>query len=67
MLPGGRNPYRGTLVVVFIFMVVLATPLVVASVPEPKVHVMPGTDEQDKVTLLVKPPAGVTVTITGAD
>jgi hypothetical protein len=67
ILPGGRNPYRGTLVVVFTFMVVLAAPLVVARVPDPKVQVMPGTDEQDKVTLLVKPPAGVTVTITGVD
>lgn len=67
MLPGGRNPYRGTLVVVFMFMVVLAIPLMVARVADPKVHVTPGTDEQDKVTLLLNPPDGVTVTITGAD
>jgi hypothetical protein len=52
---------------VFIFTVVLATPLAVPKVAEPKVHVTPGTDEQDKLTLPVNPPAGVTVTITGAD
>ena len=67
MLSGGKRPYRGTFVVVFTFMVVLAGPLAVARVAEPKVHVMPETAEQDKVTLPVKPPAGVTVTITGAD
>jgi hypothetical protein len=67
MLPGGRNPYRGTPVVVFTFMVVLATPLLVNKVAEPKVHVTPGTDVQDKLTLPVNPPDGVTVTITGAD
>jgi hypothetical protein len=48
-------------------MVVLAGPLAVARVAEPKVHVMPESAEQDKVTLPVKPPAGVTVTMTGAD
>ena len=67
MLPGGKNPYRGTLVVVCTFMVVLAIPLMVVKVAEPKVHVTPGTDAQDKFTLLLNPPDGVTVTITGAD
>ena len=67
MLPGGRKPYRGTVGVVFTFMVVLAAPAVVTRFAEPNVQVMPGTDEQDNVTLLAKPPAGVTVTITGAD
>ena len=62
-----KNPYRGTDVVVFTVMVVLATPFVVAMVAEPNVHVMPGTDAQDRVTLLANPAVGVTVTITGAD
>ena len=67
MPPGSRNPYRGTLLIVFMVIVVLAAPPVVASVAEPKVHVMPGTEEQDNVTLPLKPFDGVTVTITGAD
>jgi hypothetical protein len=67
MLPGGRNPYRGTVLAVFTFMLVLAIPLVIAKVDEPKVQVTPGTDTQDKLTLPVNPPDGVTVTITGAD
>src|SRR5579863_2499805 len=48
-------------------MVVLAAPLLVDSVAELNVHVMPETDMQDKVTLLLKPPDGVTVTVTGVD
>jgi hypothetical protein len=68
VLPGGRSPYRGTFIAVFTVMVVLAIPLVTANVAEPKVHEMPGTaDEQDRATLPVKPPDGVTVTISGED
>jgi hypothetical protein len=52
---------------VSIVIVVLAIPLVIAKVDEPKLQVTPGTDEQDKATLPVKPPDGATVTITGAD
>ena len=51
----------------FTFMVILAAPLVVASVAEPKVHVIPETDEQDKLTSGLKPPVGVTVTIPGTN
>lgn len=49
------------------FMEVLAIPLMVAKVADPNVHVTPGTDAQDKLTVLLNPPDGETVTITGAD
>jgi hypothetical protein len=49
-------------------MVVLAGPLAVARVADPKVHVRPGTvDEQDNATLPAKPLDGVTINVTGTD
>ena len=62
-----RSPYRGTLADVVTVNMVLAAPLVGATVAGLKAQLIPVTGEQEKETLFANPPAGVTVSMNCAD